>query len=518
MGYRNMNVETMAGIWSRLVRGESKRSIATKLDLDRKTVCRYADLITAAEIPAEMGYTKALGYLQGVLGRNVKAHPSRDVFEPLACEIRSLIEGNRNEHREPMKPKTAWLVIRDRHGLASTTSYTSFKRYVQENGLTRTPLKAVARIESEPGEETQLDYGKMGTWHVVDRGRTIYAYIGVLAASRLPFIQFVTSQDQLTFARSTVAMVEYYGGATRRFVLDNLKAGVISPDIYDPTINRTFAELCDHYGVIADPAAVRAPKHKAKVERFVPVAREMWKRLTALHPQATLDELNDLALALCRGEYGAQSHGTTGRAPTEAFETVERERLLPLPQERFEPAAWNIGKVHPDQFVATGKKLYGMPAAYIGKTVQIRSTGSFVELFYNNVSIRKYAVPSKKTAYLPEDFPDYAEPFKPGSYTEFLRAQAAAISPQAGAYMGFVVEHGGQLAIRRGQGCLDLLRKHKDMPGLSHVIGMAMAQRVTLPARLKVLLEDEFVQKPLPFSSPAQVTSMTRPASYYTGS
>jgi len=69
-------------------------------------------------------------------------------------------------------------------------------------------------------------------------------------------------------------MFSFYGGVTERIDLDNLKAGILHADIYDPTLNRTFAELCEHYGVLADPARIASPKDKGKVERFVQVARE----------------------------------------------------------------------------------------------------------------------------------------------------------------------------------------------------------------------------------------------------
>ena len=146
----------------------------------------------------------------------------------------------------------------------------------------------MARLESEPGEETQIDYGKMGTREVETRRRVVYAFCGKLCASRLPYIQYCTSQDAFSFALSFSTMLEFYGGSTKRVNLDNLKSGVITPDIYDPTINRTFAEACEHYGVLVDPARVASPKQKGKVERMVPDARELYKRLDALYPQATL--------------------------------------------------------------------------------------------------------------------------------------------------------------------------------------------------------------------------------------
>jgi len=517
MGYRMMTEELLAAIWTRLRAGQSNRSVAEELSLDRKTVNRYAAKIREAAIPIDASYAEAIVYLSRLLSGNAKAQPSRDALEPFADEIRGLITGNRDEKRRGMKPKTAWLVVRERHGLETKASYTSFKRFVHDQGLSCAAMLPVPRIESEPGGEIQIDYGKMGTWLVTGRNRVVYAYMGVLASSRLPYIRFVTSQDQVSFAESGVAMLTFYGGSTKRFNLDNLKSGVLAVDAYDPTINRTFAELCDHYGIIADPARPVAPRDKGKVERFVQVARELWKRLTALHHSATLEELNELAETYCRNEYGRANHGTTGIPPIVTFESVERTFLRPLPAEPFEAASWSLAKVHSDQFVSVGKKLYGVPAAFIGKTVHARSTRSFVELFHRNASVRRYAIPSGRVAYLAEDFPAHAEPFKPGAYASFLRAQAGRISPQAASFIGLVLEQGGQLALRRSQGCLALITKHENLPGLSHVLGMAIAERIWNPSRLKTLFEAESVQNLIPFPVSESGKTMTRAAAYYSG-
>jgi hypothetical protein len=145
-------------------------------------------------------------------------------------------------------------------------------------------------------------------------------------------------------------MLEFYGGSSKRVNLDNLKSGVITPDIYDPTINRTFAEACEHYGVLVDPARVASPKQKGKVERMVPDARELYKRLDALYPQATLEELNEHARLWCLQEYGGKKHGTTGVPPRQAFEEIEaaaRPAVCPGDVENSEGAP---GSVHSERW------------------------------------------------------------------------------------------------------------------------------------------------------------------------
>jgi len=518
MGYRRVNAETLHSILQRLRAGDSRRRIAASLGLDRKTVNQYVAGIEEVVVPHGLGYQETLLLLGGLLSENRKPKPAHAALEPWEAEIRSLIGGSKEERRDPMKAKTAWQVISRRHELDGKTSYETFKRFVRDRGLAAPPLEAVARLESEPAEETQIDYGKMGTRQVETRRRVVYAFCGKLCASRLPYIQYCTSQDAFSFALSFSTMLDFYGGSTKRVNLDNLKSGVITPDIYDPTINRTFAEACEHYGVLVDPARVASPKQKGKVERMVPEARELYKRLDALYPQATLEELNEHARLWCLQEYGGKKHGTTGIPPRQAFEEIEKPLLRPLPDQPFVPATWRTAKVHPDQFIQSGGKYYGLPASYIGKQVEVRVTSSLVTIHYHYKVVRTYPVSAKRRMYVREDFPQYAQPFVPGSYASFLCAKAQRMGSQVEHYIRSMLESGGNLALRRAQGCLAVVEKHKADRGLSHVIGQAISLRIHSPEPLRRLLEEEATQRLIAFPLSQTGKAMTRSAEYYTGS
>ena len=92
--------------------------------------------------------------------------------------------------------------------------------------------------------------------------------------SRLPYVQFVWTQDQQSFVSSFVSTWHYYGGTTEFAFLDNLKSGVEKPDLWDPQINRGLAEAAEHYGVFIDPCRVARSTDTGKIERFVPVTPE----------------------------------------------------------------------------------------------------------------------------------------------------------------------------------------------------------------------------------------------------
>src|ERR1700734_760354 len=80
----------------------------------------------------------------------------------------------------------------------------------------------------------------------------------------------------LTFRSSSRIWAELHetafrrlGGATRVVVLDNLREGVLTPDIYDPKINPLYGDVLKHYGVVALPRRVQDPDRKGKVESGV---------------------------------------------------------------------------------------------------------------------------------------------------------------------------------------------------------------------------------------------------------
>jgi len=498
--------------------GESCRAIASALRLDKKTIIRYIHSIKQLSFPDDLDFVATLAILSTILPANRKPQPAYDCLVPYAQEIKDLIGGNKNEHRQGMRPKTAWEVIRRRHELTGKTSYETFKRFMRESPLLRSVPEAIARIEVNPGEEAQIDYGKVGTREFCAQRKTVYAFSGVLSASRLPYIQFGTSQDQVAFAVSVASMFSFWGGATKRINLDNLLSGVLNADVYDPTINRTFAELCDCYGTIADPARVRAPKDKGKIERIIPLARELYKRLCSLYPDASLDELNAHARSWSSEEYGRKTHGTTGIAPMDAFEQSEKSLLRPLPDAPFVPAFWATATVHPDQFIQVRGKYYGLPAAYIGKHVEVRSTPALVTIYYEHHVIRQFPVSTQRRIYLPEDFPPWAQPFVPGSYGAFLVAKADDLAPQAGRYIRAILSEQGNLGIRRAQGCLAILERHAQHPGFERILRQAETQRVFIPRRLRALFEAPDVLNLLPFPVSDLGKAMARNATYYTGS
>lgn len=141
--------------------------------------------------------------------------------------------------------QTIWQRLRDEHGLVASVS--SVKRYIDAN-LPEEGLRSrvtVLRDDPPPGEEAQIDYGYLGWWTdpVGGRRRRVWAFVMVLATSRLMFVRLVLTMDQRVWTECHVEAFAFFGGIPSRLVPDNLRTGVARPDLYDPKINRSYAEL-----------------------------------------------------------------------------------------------------------------------------------------------------------------------------------------------------------------------------------------------------------------------------------
>jgi hypothetical protein len=245
----------------------------------------------------------------------------------------------------------------------------------------RTGHPTPPRPEVDPGEEAQIDYGFLGTWFdpALQRLRRVWAFVMVLACSRHMFVRPVLKVDQRSWVACHVAAFSFFGGAPRRLVPDNLKTGVDRPDLYDPKLNRAYAEMAAHYGTLIDPARGSKPKDKPRVERQMPYARDsMWRGRT------WTSEADMVAggLRWCTEVAGVRSHrGLEGATPLSVFDAVEAAALIGLPAVPFELASWSRPKVGQDCYVKVGPALYSVPWRHIGTTVDARLGDRTVEVY-----------------------------------------------------------------------------------------------------------------------------------------
>ena len=245
-------------------------------------------------------------------------------------------------------------------------------------------LSPVMRQEHVAGDKAFVDYsGKKVPIADPKTGeiREAEIFVGVLGASNYTYAEATWTQQLSDWIASHVRMFDFYQGAPRLLVPDNLKSGVKKASFYDPEINRSYGKMADHYGVGILPARPYRPKDKAKVEAGV--------RLAQTYILGRLRHQTFFSLAECNAAIRNALDDLNGRpmrrlnvSRKNLFEAVERPALQALPAEPYEFAIWQFARVGPDYHVEVEKFFYSVPHALIRAQVDVRLASKTVEIFH----------------------------------------------------------------------------------------------------------------------------------------
>jgi transposase len=292
------------------------------------------------------------------------------------------------------------------------------------------------------GEKLFVDYSGH-TMEVVDGAtgevQTAQIFVAVMGASHYVYVEATSTQKLPDWIASHVRAFNYFGGATKQIVPDNLKSGVTKACLYEPTINRTYADLARHYSTAICPARPRRPRDKSKVEVGVQIvsrwilARLRNKRffsLAALNGdiRALLDDLNKRPL---RG---------WGRSRRDLFEELDRPALNPLPAEPYEYAEWKRCRVNIDYHVEVDKHYYSAPHSLVRQELEVRLTVATVELFHHGKRIASYLRSNRPHQHttLPEHMPSSHRRYRDWTH-ERIQHEAKQIGPQAAALVDLIL-------------------------------------------------------------------------------
>lgn len=247
-------------------------------------------------------------------------------------------------------------------------SYSSVWRYVRR--VEATDPEVTLRIETPPGYEAQVDFGEVGRFRDPDTAemRKTYVFVMTLSCSRHCYAELVFDQKAITWLAAHTRALAYFGGVPQRIVIDNLKAGIQKAATEDPEVNRSYAELAEHYGFLISPCRPRTPEHKGKVESGVHFVQ---RNFLAGREACDIHQGNRDLLAWCL-EVGQRRHGTTKKKPCEQFEEHEKAALQPLPQKPYDLAVYKRVKLHRDGYVTFDNAYYSAPARLVGQTLWVR--------------------------------------------------------------------------------------------------------------------------------------------------
>jgi transposase len=280
-------------------------------------------------------------------------------------------------------------------------SYHSVYRFVQSLDVDK--AKRVYRMECEPGQEAQIDYGTLYL-PIGDEGRRkkVHVLLVTLSHSRKSYVEAVLSQSSESFLRSLENALRHFGGVPERLCPDNLKAAVIKADWYEPELNPKLRDFAAHYGTVILPSRPYTPTDKGKVEAGVKYVKN-----NALKGKSftSLAEVNEHLRWWTANVADKRIHGTTKRQVGTHFEQAEKAALKPLPDSLFPCYEEGHRSVHRDSYVEVKGAYYEVPAQYIGKQVWVRWDAAMVRVF--DAKIEKIAVHTR---------------LEKGQYTEVLGA------------------------------------------------------------------------------------------------
>jgi transposase len=435
--------------------GRSIGEVARSLSVDRNTVRKYirpaveARIAPGGEPISQQRWAELVREWFPELHTTELRHPKFAEIAPYHELIEQMLKTN--------TVTTVHQRLRDERGLA--VSIASFRRYVWATMPDAEALRGkvtVRKPDPPPGEEAQIDYGYLGQWTdpATGRKRRVWAFVMVLSCSRHLFVRPVLTMPLSTWIQAHVAALGFFGGAPRRVVTDNLKASVITPDLYDPKLNRTYAELASHYGMLIDPARARKPKDKPRVERPIPYVRDSFfagrdfGSLAAMQQAAVRWSLEVAGRRACRPLAGAQ--------PLRVFQAIERQALLELPAQPYELAVWSTPKVHADLHIAVEGALYSVPWRYVGRTVDARATSRLVEVFVDGELVKTH-VRARKGGKRTDwgDFPPEKVAFLERT-PAWCRSRAAAAGEHVGRLVGELLTGNALHHLRAAQAVLRL--------------------------------------------------------------
>jgi len=250
-----------------LSKGIKHREIERKTGINRKTIRHYARMCNpgTTEDYDDSKYPTCLEVATGSDSPCIQNTPPRppapDIKMPK--HVLSACEPHREWIEEQVRlGRNAMSIYQDLVELyAFTHKYNSVKRFVRL--LKRNDPEQYDRLEFLMGEEAQVDYGQGAqTLHSSGKYRRPRLFVMTLKYSGRAFRKVVWNSSKETWCQLHEEAFRYFGGCPQYVTLDNLKEGVIKPDIYEPDLNPLYAAMLKHYAVVADPARVSDPNRK----------------------------------------------------------------------------------------------------------------------------------------------------------------------------------------------------------------------------------------------------------------
>jgi transposase len=246
-------------------------------------------------------------------------------------------------------------------------------------------LSVTMRQTHMGGDKLFVDYAGDTVPVIVDRltgeTRAAQIFVAVMGASNFTYAEATWTQTLGDWIGAHTHAFAAIASVPRLVVPDNAKVAVVKACLYEPQVNRTYAEMAAHYGTAILPTRPRRPRDKAKVEAAVLIV-ERWILARLRHRRFySLAELNAAIGELLTQLNEQRPIRRLGVTRRQLLEELDRPALKPLPIEPYVFAEWRVRRVGIDYHVEVERHFYSVPYRFARSEVEVRLTGRTVEIF-----------------------------------------------------------------------------------------------------------------------------------------
>ncbi|MEO5581902.1 MAG: IS21 family transposase [Saprospiraceae bacterium] len=372
--------------------GLSKRKISVRCRVSRKTIDKYEEIFSQHPL----SYLELLRLSDKELYSVIAPPSQREVSHEDLYHLFPHYE--RELKRIGVTKLQLWEKYKEDHseGVQYSQFCEHFRRYLKSRQLSYVH-------DHKAGDKLMVDFaGKK--LHLTDpeTGELIPVefFVGILPCSGLTYGQACMSTQSVDFIDSIRNCLEYIGGVPCAIVTDNLKPAVNKASKYDPEINRSMADLVEHYNMCVLPTRTYKPKDKALVEGavnilytrvYAPIRNEVFY---------SLEQLNE-AIRKLVDAHNRMLFQQKEISRLDQFNAIEKDQLKALPSIAFISRKYQTARIHPNCHVqlSEDKHHYSVPFTYVSKEVEISYGNDTVEIYYklNRIAIHNRA--RKKHAY-----------------------------------------------------------------------------------------------------------------------
>jgi len=379
------------------------------------------------------------------------------------------------------------------NGIMYTQFCSRYRDFKKSNRLTM-------HIEHKAGEEMQVDWAGQTVSYadrITGELKKACIFVAVLPASAYPFVYAYSNRKLANWIDAHIRAFEYFGGVPLVTIPDNTKTAVITPDVTEPVLNRSYSEIANHYSTAIVPARKGKARDKAADENMVGnVSRRILAPLRNIK-FFSVYEINQ-AIAVELEKFIRRPFQKMEGNRLEAFLKIDRPALMPLPRDRYEYCNWKQARIAYNYHVEYENFYYSVPYDYAGRPCYVRATGTTMEIFVDSQRVavhkRNYNKANRYTT-LPEHMAEEHRAVSGWSSNRFI-SWANKIGPSTGEFVKKVLLS-RKYPVQAYRACMAIMSHTKESP--PHVIENAAKKALDMEIYsykyFKMILKQESLKK-----------------------